>query len=195
MGRRFWAGMVAALFGLGAAAPAAAQDDAAMQEAISALESALKGELLNNPYTTRWSTEGNGVRGKVVRSDTAPGGAAFEVSVKRSFQNAWEGRVTVPLEKDIEKGDMIEVSIYLRAEKLPKSMQAGNVDLQVVRTREPYDNIMSENIRPGSDWQLYTVRGVAGRDFDADQTVFGVNMGSAKQTLQLGSVYVVRKQQ
>lgn len=190
--RHFWAGAFAGLLGLSAIAPANAQD-AAMDQAIAALEEALQGELLNNPYTTRWSTEGNGVRGKIVESEGAPGGMAFEVSTRRDFNDPWEGRITVPLDEDIQEGDYIEVSIYIRTEKARTSDGTGNIDLQIVRTREPYDNVMSENIRPGSDWQVYTVRGTAGRDFSTDQTVFGVNIGYARQTLQFGSVYIVRK--
>jgi len=190
--RRFWAGTVAAFIALGVTAPVAAQDDAAMEQAISALERSLGGELLNNPYTTKWGTEGKGVRGKLVETDGLPGGVAFQAATRKAYNDVWEARVVVPLEKDIRKGDVIQVSAYIRTDKAPKG-RSGKVDLQIVRTKEPYDNVMSETLNPGDEWQLYTVTGTAGSNFDMEDTVFGVNIGHAKQAIQFGSVYIVRK--
>jgi hypothetical protein len=185
------AGLVASALGLALAVPAHANDDE-MEAALAQLEAALPGELLTNPYTTKWSTEGNRVKGKIVQADGAPSGAAFEVSVRERYPEVWQARVTVPVEKDIAKGDDIEVAIWLRADSPMKSLDTGQLDLQIVRTKEPYDNVFSENIRPTGEWQLLTARGIASADFDADETVFGMNIGYGRQTLQFSTVYMLR---
>lgn len=190
---QMWAGILAATVSVLMGQAAIAQDaDAQMDAALAQLQQALPGELLNNPFTTKWSTDGNRIRGKIVKSEGAPGGAAFEVKVRERFPEVWEARVKVPLEKDIAKGDEIEVAMWVRAEKPMYSLGTGNVDFQVVRNKEPYDNIFSVNLRPTTEWQLLTARGTAGANFEIDDTLFGVNIGYGKQTLQFGTVYMLR---
>ena len=189
--KNIFALLAASAVGFAFAATAQASDEE-MEAALAQLEAALPGELLNNPYTTKWSTEGNRIKGKIVRADGVPSGAAFEVSVRERYPEVWQARVTVPVEKDIKAGDDIEVAIWLRADTPIKSLETGNLDLQIVRTREPYDNVFSENVRPTGEWQLLTARGIASADFDAKDTVFGMNIGYGKQTLQFSTVYMLR---
>ena len=167
-----------AAIGLGLAHPGAAH--------------AIIDEALNDPYSVRWDTEGRGLRRDIVESDTAPGGAVLEVRVGRRSGEVWRSRVTVPLVRDIRAGDEVELRVWIRAESPMSALGTGNVDLQIVRTSEPYDNIFSENIRPTEDGQFYTVRGVAQTDFDADDVVFGANLGYGRQTIQFGPIYINR---
>ncbi len=149
-------------------------------------------EPLNDRFTARWDTEGSGIRREIVASETAPGGAAIEFRIRRAVDEEWRTRATVPIIADIKEGDEVELVIWVRAERVIRSLGTGNVDLQIVRTSEPYDNIFSENIRPTEEGQFYTVRGVAGADFDADDVVFGANLGFGRQTIQFGPVSITR---
>jgi len=149
-------------------------------------------EQLNDSYSVRWDTEGRGLRRSIVESATAPGGAVLEVSTGRRNQEAWRSRVTVDLIGDIRRGDVIELRVWVRAESPLRSLGTGNLDLQIVRTSEPYDHIFSENIRPTEEGQYYTFRGVAEADFDADDVVFGANIGYGSQTIQFGPIFVNR---
>lgn len=149
-------------------------------------------EPLNDPYTARWDMEGSGLRRNIVESETAPGGAALEVSMRRRLEEVWRSRVTVPLVQDIKRGDEVELQVWIRAERPIRGLDTGNLDLQLVRTSEPYDSIFSENIRPTGEGQYYTVRGVAEADFDADDVVFGANLGYGRQTIQFGPIMINR---
>ena len=149
-------------------------------------------EALNDLYSVRWDTEGRGLRRQIAESATAPGGAVFEVRVDRRNGEPWRSRVTVPLVRDIRAGDEVELRVWIRAESPINTLGTGNVDLQIVRTREPYDNVFSENIRPTEQGQYYTVRGVAQADFDADDVVFGANLGFGRQTIQFGPIFINR---
>lgn len=175
------AALAAVLMGTGAALAASTN------EAVTAVV-----EPLNDQTTARWDTEGSGIRRDIVASETAPGGAAIEFRVRRAVDEAWRTRATVPIIADIKEGDEIELVIWVRAERVIRSLGTGNVDLQIVRTSEPYDNIFSENIRPTEEGQFYTVRGVAGADFDADDVVFGANLGFGRQTIQFGPMAINR---
>ena len=145
---------------------------------------------LNDQFNVRWDTEGSGMRRSIVESPTAPGGAALQVSMRRRLDEVWRSRVTVPLVRDIQAGDTVELRIWVRAESPIRGQDTGNLDLQLVRTSEPYDNIFSENIRPTEEGRYYVVRGVAQADFDADDVVFGANMGYGRQTIQFGPIFI-----
>ena len=149
-------------------------------------------EPLNDRATARWDMEGSGIRRSIVEEETAPGGAAIEFRVRRAVDEVWRTRATVPLIRDIKEGDTVELTVWVRAERPMRQLGTGNVDLQLVRTVEPYDNIFSENIRPTEEGQFYTVRGVAASDFNADDVVFGANLGFGRQTIQFGPIAITR---
>ncbi len=149
-------------------------------------------EPLNDQVSVRWDTEGSGLRRRIVESPTAPGGAALEVSMRRRLNEVWRSRVTVPIVNDIQAGDTVELRVWIRAESPINGLETGNIDLQIVRTSEPYDNIFSENVRPTEEGRYYTVRGVAEADFAADDVVFGANMGYGRQTIQFGPIFINR---
>ncbi len=149
-------------------------------------------QSLIDRFTIRWDVEGSSIRREIVESPTAPGGAALEVRMRRAIDEVWRSRVTVPLTEDINAGDEVELRIWIRAEDPINGLETGNIDLQIVRTSEPYDNIFSENIRPTGDGQYYVVSGVAQADFDADDVVFGANMGYGRQTIHFGPIFVNR---
>lgn len=160
--------------------------------ALPDMAAARADEPLNDRVSVRWDTEGRGLRRSIVESPTAPGGLVLEVSTGRRNQEAWRSRVTVPLIRDIRRGDEIELRIWIRSELPIRSLGTGNLDLQIVRTSEPHDNVFSENIRPTEEGQYYTFRGVAEADFDADDVVFGANLGYGRQTIQFGPVFINR---
>lgn len=147
---------------------------------------------LNDQTSVRWDLEGGSMRRSIVESPTAPGGAALEVSMRREIDEVWRSRVTVPLVNDIQAGDTVELRVWVRAETPIRGLGTGNIDLQVVRTSEPYDNVFSENIRPTEEGRYYVVSGVAQADFSADDVVFGANMGYGRQTIQFGPIFINR---
>lgn len=149
-------------------------------------------QALNDTMSVRWDVEGGSIRRSIVASETAPGGAALEVRMRRRLEEVWRSRVTVPLVRDINAGDIVELRVWVRAETPIRGMDTGNIDLQLVRTSEPYDNIFSENIRPTEEGQYYTVRGTANADFAADDVVFGANMGYGRQTIHFGPIFINR---
>lgn len=159
---------------------------------LSGVSNAAAQEALNDRFSVRWDTEGR-VSRDIVESATAPGGAVLEVGVRRrTTPEVWRTRVTVPLVKDINAGDEIELRVWIRAESPIRSLETANLDLQIVRTSEPYDYVFSENVRPTDEGQYYTVRGVADADFDADDVVFGANLGYGRQTIHFGPIFINR---
>jgi len=71
-------------------APAMADDDAAIAQALAALDAQLPGKLINNPYDVKWSSYGPDKKDSIVKSEGAPGGMAYKVTVKKKQKNHWD---------------------------------------------------------------------------------------------------------
>lgn len=183
--------MIAKHWSLGAVAAVAAALVCEAGLAAGGASTAAAQQSLIDQFTVRWDTEGR-VRRDIVEEPSAPAGAVFEASVRSRLDEPWRSRVTVPFTRDIKAGDTIELQVWLRADRTIRGLDTGNLDLQIVRTSEPYDNIFSENIRPTEEGQYYTVTGVAAADFDADDVVFGANLGYGRQTIQFGAITIRR---
>lgn len=152
----------------------------------------IPGTLLHSPTNIRWDPVGPSKTAKVVESADAPGGQAIQINVKRQQTNPWDVRMKAPFDKDISKGDTIELYFWMRAEKTPKGQDAGKVDVVIGRNVEPYDTIIVHEIQPTATWQMYKVSGVAEADFSAAKSDMGFNLAKQKQTIEFGPFYAVK---
>ena len=165
--------------------------DPAMQAALAALDAQLPGELINNPYSVEWGTEGGNTRTAIVEAPGVPGGMAFQVRVKKKKRNPWDIASRFAMDKDIKEGDVILMKYWARTAKPPKGAETGQVMVSIQRNIEPYDDIFIQDIEPTTEWKEYTASGVAKRDFSADKTNLNYNLAKAKQTLEFGSFYIM----
>ena len=85
----------AAAMGLIATTAAVAQDDP-MQQALAALEEALPGTLMHNPFDIVWDSVGDRMSKKIVDAPI-PGGKAFEVRNRKRKENNWDSNIRASL--------------------------------------------------------------------------------------------------
>lgn len=194
--RTFIALAMGAGLALGTASTSAAKDtdaaqDAAMAQALAALDAAMPGSLINNPYAVEWRTEGGDHKSSVVKSEGVPGNMAYRVRIKKTKPNAWDTAARLDMSTDIAKDDVILVSFWARAHKVAKGKEAGRMQVALQRNVEPYDQIILEDIAPGPDWKLYNVAGTAARDYTAKKTNLNFNLAKAKQTIEFGPFYIM----
>lgn len=165
--------------------------DAEIQEALIALDAALPGKLINNPYDIQWRTDGSDKKEAVVKSEGAPGGMAYKVTVKKSKKNPWDIATRIPMTEDIAKGDVILLSYWARTAKPQKGKEMGDISVAIQRNIEPYDSIFEERVALGTEWKLHYASGTAKRDYAADKTNLNFNLARAKQTLEFGQFYIM----
>jgi len=183
----------AALIALTASSVSYAEDadDAAIQQALEALDAQLPGKLINNPYAIKWRTEGSDKKDAVVKSDGVPGGMAYKVTVKKRKKNPWDTATRITMTESITKGDVILVSYWARAAKPQKGKDKGDISVALQRNIEPYDSIFEERVALETDWKLYNATGKAKRDYAADKTQLNFNLARAKQTIEFGQFYIM----
>ena len=192
MFKRSFISLAAALFvAANFNAPAMADDDAAIAQALAALDAQLPGKLINNPYDVKWSSYGPDKKDSIVKSEGAPGGMAYKVTVKKKQKNHWDTAIRIPMTESIAKGDVIMVSYWARATKVQKGKEAGDITVAIQRNTEPYDSVLDERFAIGKEWKLYNASGTAKRDYAADKTNINFNLARAKQTLEFGQFYIM----
>jgi hypothetical protein len=183
----------AALLAISSAAIASAEDEMSPEitAALATLDASLPGTLINNPYDIQWNTQGPDKRDSIVKSEGAPGGMAYRVTMKKKKKNHWDTAIRIPMTTSIEKDDVILMSFWARAAKPPKGRDAGDITATIQRNIDPYDSVIEQRLDIGPDWKLYSVSGKASRDYSADKTNINFNLAHAKQTLEFGQFYVM----
>ena len=174
----------AALISLSAAPIAAAgesEQDAAIAAALTALDAQLPGKLINNPYDIKWRTDGSDRKASVVKSEGAPGGMAYRVTVKKSKKNPWDTATRIPMTQDINKDDVILFSFWARTVKPPKGKETGDIGVNIQRNIEPYDSVLDDRIALGTEWKLHNIAGTASRKYSQDKTQINFNLARAKK--------------
>jgi len=194
MFKRAFLSVSAALLVAGIGTPAAQANDAndaAIEQALKALDAQLPGKLINNPYKINWTTHGSDKKEAIVKSEGAPGGTAYQVRVKKQKRKHWETAIRIPMTETVSKGDVILVSYWAKALKPQKGRETGEISIALQRNIEPYDTVFEERVDLGTEWKLYNVAGKAKRDYAADKTNLNFNLAHAKQTLQFGQFYIM----
>lgn len=148
-------------------------------------------KAINKPSAT-WGVYGAGQKSAPVRDATVQGGAATKVEVLSVGANPWDVGASQPLTGKITKGDVLLVAFWAKAE--PVGGGPASADIPAVRIQQsaaPYDAALQSGIKVGGEWKMYTVPGRALIDIPAGQGAVGLHLGSAKQTVLLGALFVL----
>jgi len=159
-----------------AAAPAQAGDEL-MQKAINADSGA-------------W-----GIWGKAgvaaIKDPAMPAGTASRVTISSLPEKPWDIGAYVKTDKPVKKGDVIVLSLWARAEKLP----AGNDFIEI--SGRVYDNgpagtslVPESQFLIGRAWKRFVVSGTADKDYAPGTLGCGLILGTGEQTIDFGPVYV-----
>jgi hypothetical protein len=167
--------------------PAQAQDaDAALQ----ALDDALPGALMHNPFDLEWDAKGNDLKTKVVKAEAMSSGQAISARLKKKQPKVWDSNVSIQIPDAINKGEGVQIFFYVRTAKPAAGLETGNISLFVGRNEEPYDYIISEDVFPADEWKLMNLTGDAGTNYPAGTLKVEYQLGNAAQTVEFGPVYV-----
>lgn len=150
-----------------------------------------KGELIVYPGYDSWSVYGADGGVKTVTSDQAHNGKAQSVSIKRAGQNPWDIGAQALNQLPIKSGDMIVAQVWLRAAKLPRGKTSTDLTLLLQETSEPYAAAAQSTVSVTQEWQSYYIYGRVSKDFKKNSFAAAVHVAANKQTIELGSVFIL----
>ena len=167
---------------LALAAPAAAQDEG----------DAIVDKIINLPPPAAHVVNGLSGKPRVREDESVQGGKALRIPVPGKGENAWSVSLSNPIEKPVKAGDAIVLAFWARLEKPPKGEASATIPYAGVQlAKEPYTAIMTEPVTVGPEWKLHEIRGKATRDYAAGELNVSLHLATAKQTIDVGPVFVL----
>jgi hypothetical protein len=174
MGKAWLAALGAALL---AAAPAAAQDDISKQ-------------IINVPSPAAFTIYGLPEKPKVRKDPAVQGGQALRVAVPAKGATPYAVGLSAPVTKAVKKGDKLVLAFWARFDKAEgASVSIANAAVQLATA--PYTAAFGKPVDIGPDWKLYSVEGVADRDYAAGELAVAMHLATGKQVIDLGPIFLL----
>jgi GH35 family endo-1,4-beta-xylanase len=151
------------------------------------------GHLINDPAVTSNHAYGPGQSNETVDASDVPGGRALRVHVQTGGGDPWLVGTGSVIRGDIHKGDTIFFAFYANAREVSNEAQSGVISaINVQRNSEPYDTVAgTAALVPLNKWRVFYGAGVARSDIAAGHGVITAQIGSRKQTIDVGPAFVL----
>ncbi len=158
---------------------------------LADFEIQLPGWLLNDPTSLEWQTYGPYLRTKAVMDESIPGGGAATQFEVRQPGESWSAGANVPLIADIEEGRRLVIGFWARAVNSEVPDGSGQIAVRFQANSDPYPGFGDQTLKIGSEWQFYEVSAVADRNIRRKDAIVAMQMGSVKQTVEIGQTIVL----
>lgn len=148
---------------------------------------------INKP-STAWNVYGPGQTNAPVKDKAVIGGAGVRVQVTAPTPDKpWDSSAGQAVGGKIAKGDIITIAFWAKAEPIDGGPATANItSVRVQQAVEPWAGIVEGKVAVTSgEWQIYTVSGRAGMDAEKGGAGVALHLGSARQTVVLGPLFVL----
>lgn len=149
-------------------------------------------KAINKP-SANWTVYGPNQKTAPVKDKTVAGGGGMRVEVSKASANPWEVGAQQAITGKVSKNDVILVAFWAKAEAVDGGAAEANLSaVRVQQAAAPYDAATQGSVKvSGAEWKMYTVPGRASMDIPAGGANVSLHLGSAKQTVFLGPVFVL----
>jgi hypothetical protein len=174
MGKAWLAALGAAML---AATPAAAQNDISKQ-------------IINVPSPAAFTIYGLPDKPKVRKDASVQGGQALRVAVPGKGATPYAVGLSAPVTKAVRKGDKLVLAFWARFDKAEgTSVNIANAAVQLAAA--PYTAFFGKPVDIGPDWKLYSIEGIADRDYAAGELAVSMHLATGKQVVDLGPIFLL----
>ncbi|WP_371193899.1 hypothetical protein [Glaciecola sp. SC05] len=172
--------------------PAYAQENKQIEQVFAKLIQILPegSQIIARPYAESLTSYGDKLQAKLVDMPSMIGGKAFNVKTKKS-KNVYDAGVNTPVIADLKKGDVVYITFFAQATKLPKNADRITIHgVGVQQNAPPYGSLFSKTISVDEKMQSYSFSGVADRDYKAGELQVAFQVASASQEIAFGPVFL-----
>lgn len=161
--------------------------------AIAAPAAAVQGDdiaskIINDPSAPQIV----GAKSSVRKDDQVQGGKALRIVVPAKGKNNWDAFASSPIQKPVKAGDNLVLAFWARLEKGEGGATSSTLPFAGVQVSSPpYPSLFNEAVQVGPEWKLHQVKGKADKDHAAGTIGVSIHMANAKQTIDLGPVFVL----
>jgi hypothetical protein len=145
---------------------------------------------LNNPEAT--ALNAYGAPTSIIDDPKVPGGKALRVEANKGA-NPWDAAVSSPVKQPIKAGDPLVLAFWARLVSGENGATSSTLPYASVSLgTAPWTPVFGGPATIGPDWKLVEVRGTADKDYAAGVLNAGIQVASAKQTIDFGPLYVAK---
>lgn len=148
-------------------------------------------KAINKP-SANWAIYGAGQKSSPVKDKAIAGGGAMKIEVQAASDKPWGVGASQPIAGSVAKGDVLLVAFWAKAESVDGGPATADItSVRVQQAAAPYDAALQGGVKVGGEWKMYTVPGKATIDVPAGGGSVSLHLGSARQTVLLGPVFVL----
>ena len=148
---------------------------------------------INKPSVS-WNVYGPGQTNAPVKDKGVMGGNGVRIQINTATPDKpWDSSAGQAVDGKIAKGDVITVAFWAKAESVDGGPATAKItSVRVQQSAEPWGGIVEGQVEAiGGEWKIYTVSGRATMDADKGGAGVALHLGSAKQTVVLGPLFVL----
>jgi Cellulase (glycosyl hydrolase family 5) len=150
-----------------------------------------KGTLANDLAANDWQFFGPGLAHEIVAAKGMPGDNATRITVPNAGANAYDAGAAVPITSAITKGDIMIVAVLARTISADTPNGAGKIGVRVQQNAAPYPGFGDNVLSIGPTWKLLQIKTQAKINIPKGQAAIALQLAGAKQTVEIGRVYVL----
>lgn len=169
---------------LSAAAPGAAPPEAGGAEVAE--------RVVNDPRPETFSAWGVNPPPRVRRDEGVQFGKALRVPIRGASPQPWASGLNVPVLKPVEAGDGLAIAFWARAERTEEGAPGRIARVQLEHSARPHRALFGQSFEVGPEWKMYSLTGETDQGYGARALQVTMHLAAAKQTLDIGPVFVLR---
>jgi hypothetical protein len=150
-----------------------------------------KGEVITDYSTQNWPVYGTGFTQKFVPAKEMSGGQAVQFTIAAATKNPYDIGLSIPVKRKIEAGQILTLAVAARTISAETPDGKARLGVRIQQNKEPYPGFADNTLPVGPNWGLIQLRTQAKMTIEAGQAVVSVHLGGAKQTVEIGQVYLL----
>ena len=145
-------------------------------------------KIVNDPA----APEVRGTKGKLIDDPKVTGGKALRVDIPKKGQNAWDISVNSAVKKPVKAGDTLLLVFDARLVQGENGATTTTLPWNSVSlTGPPWSGVIGSSADIGPDWKTIEIKGKADKNYAVGQLAAGIQLATAKQTVDLGPLIVL----
>jgi hypothetical protein len=168
---------------------ASAPAQTAAPSALAALDpNTIASKIVNDPG----APEVRGTKAQLVDDPKVTGGKAMRLQIPRKGQNAWDISVNSALKKPVKAGDTLLLVFQARLVEGENGATTTTLPWNTISlTSPPWSGVVGGPTDIGPDWKMVEIKGKADKNYAAGALAAGIQLATAKQTVDLGPIIVL----
>ena len=146
-----------------------------------------------NEVTNATKTTGGGGTKTLVTITGQSFTRATQLAISTVPANGWDAGMALTSVQPVSKGDRLLLIFWTRTINAPNNIGMGNFEF--MQNADPWHKYVTMEQRVGTSWKMYMLPFEATADLPAGSAKFTVEMGVAKQTIQIAGVNVINYKQ